>query len=1008
MFGRVRRAALLVLGILHPSSANAHGTHITSFEDVLSAQPSAQDYSVVNYVSIEPRDGHESFAPDAPFPPSLHIHIRTSNHIDLQFDVNLKRDLFAPDTFVWAHEGPELALLKSHKPHHIAYEGKLPQGYIRLTMFEAHKFHATVKLHDKIVVVDPVEQHKVAHQLDSPVTGLVAYTMPLAAATLSEDHHHRHLTTTYGRMTACTWTARQITVGVASDAGFTSEHGGAAQTQSYLIAVYNSINGLYDDQVGVHLTIGAFLIQTAPGGAAWNVEPQTCGPMVDMNIQLNAVKSWVAGGGIPLCNQENCGLWHVHTNCDADRTRTGNTAGLAWVGTLCSSTMGYNTGVSIDAGAMTWVIVGHEIGHNFGADHTFAEGGIMSYDWNSPVKFYDNGQVCAFVQSVLDKCLKPYTSDGAATTLSPTTTTAATPGTSTPQPTSSTPRPSTTPAPTAQPTTTSRPTSTVRPTATTPSPTTTFRPSTTTPPTTTPSWDPCACSTENMCRELVRPGCQTFLDKRYCYVVGYEQCARAKPSATCTNADGKTLYYLEFDGECPLQPPIEHPPATSTQSPPTTIFTTTASPTTTRVAPTTVTSAPTTTTQSPTTTPTLVSASPTPSTSIAVETTTSLPHTTSPSTTPVPTATSTSPLPTTLAPSDPCSCSTDSKCPTIGGGGCQTFHGRSWCYVKDPSKCVGAAFYDSVDCAGQKYMQCDPSTNSSLPSPPKDPCACSTTLKCPDVSSQPGCFLADRASYCFVEDPTTCFGPSVRSSLVCPRQKLRRCSSHETSASHWVVSEWSKCSKACGGGVKVRTASCMDEKESMVLPNASCATPAPVDSILCNIRSCPVTAFNNTTPCIGPPHSTCQPRAHKRLCDCACNVGYVYHRHRRECVPLPAVEFHKLKCPECTGDVHGPESFEVRSHDIDELNPTVCNGQEDGTTAMSASWLAAFEPESTATTSKSSTEATNIAMIAIATCIAAIALVLVVLAYRRRNALQPTTQIQTPVYIVGSTPGALL
>ncbi|RHY28484.1 hypothetical protein DYB32_005942 [Aphanomyces invadans] len=332
--------------------------------DHLVASSPAQDYSVVNYVSIEPRDGHESFAPDAPFPPSLHIHFRTSNHIDLQFDVNLKRDLFAPDTFVWAHEGPELALLKSHKPHHIAYEGKLPQGYIRLTMFEAHKFHATVKLHDKIVVVDPVEQHKVAHQLDSPVTGLVAYTMPLAAATLSEDHHHRHLTTTYGRMTACTWTARQITVGVASDAGFTSEHGGAAQTQSYLIAVYNSINGLYDDQVGVHLTIGAFLIQTAPGGPAWNVEPQTCGPMVDMNIQLNAVKS---------------------------------------------STMGYNTGVSIDAGAMTWVIVGHEIGHNFGADHTFAEGGIMSYDWNSPVKFYDNGQVCAFVQSVLDKCLKPDT-----------------------------------------------------------------------------------------------------------------------------------------------------------------------------------------------------------------------------------------------------------------------------------------------------------------------------------------------------------------------------------------------------------------------------------------------------------------------------------------------------------------------------------------------------------------------------------------------------------------------
>ncbi|RHZ33251.1 hypothetical protein DYB37_012997, partial [Aphanomyces astaci] len=233
-----------------------------------------------------------SLAPNAPYPSSLHVHFRTSHGMDMKFDVRLKRNLFAADSFVWAHDGPELALLKSHKPHHIAYEGTLPLGYIRLTMFDRHTFHATIKLHDKIVVVDPVEHHKNAHQLTSPVTGMLAYSIPLEAAALSNEHH-RQLTSTFGRMATCTWSARQITVGVVSDAGFTSEHGGAAKTQSYLIAVYNSINGLYDDQIGVHLTIGAFLIETAAGGAAWNVEPQTCGAMVDMNVQLNAVKSYV-------------------------------------------------------------------------------------------------------------------------------------------------------------------------------------------------------------------------------------------------------------------------------------------------------------------------------------------------------------------------------------------------------------------------------------------------------------------------------------------------------------------------------------------------------------------------------------------------------------------------------------------------------------------------------------------------------------------------------------------
>ncbi|RHY73703.1 hypothetical protein DYB30_006209, partial [Aphanomyces astaci] len=303
----VETGKVAMVSFFHQTT-DAHGTHITSFEDgkactisdkhgvssiivcvvVLSSQPHAHDFAVVSYVSISSAD--ESLAPDAPYPSSMHVHFRTTHGTDLEFDVRLKRDLFAADSFVWAHDGPELALLKSHKPHHIAYEGKVPHGYIRLTMFDRHMFHATIKLHDKIVVVDPVGHHKNAHHLSSPVTGMVAYSIPLASATLS-NQHHRQLTS-FGRMAGCTWSSRQITVGVASDAGFTSEHG-AAQTQSYLIAVYNSVNGLYDDQIGVHLTIGAFLIETGVGGPAWNVEPGSCGAMADMDVHLDVIKAYV-------------------------------------------------------------------------------------------------------------------------------------------------------------------------------------------------------------------------------------------------------------------------------------------------------------------------------------------------------------------------------------------------------------------------------------------------------------------------------------------------------------------------------------------------------------------------------------------------------------------------------------------------------------------------------------------------------------------------------------------
>ncbi|KAH9101287.1 hypothetical protein LEN26_015801 [Aphanomyces euteiches] len=950
MLQRLRRRSALVcvcIGLALPGGIDGHGFHASTFDDVLQRVPQDTAFAPVEEVQVVASSAKLA---DAPFPETLTVSLRTQG-INLAFDVALKRDLFASDAIVVAHDGPEAALLKQNAPRPIAYAAKLPDnGYVRLTILgdDANKFHATIKLTDRFVVVDPIEHHKAAIQdrlrASSASTGLVSYVLPLEAVQVSTEAHRQ--LAQWGRMADCTWTPKQITVGVASDAGFTDEHGGAAKTQSYLTAVYNSINGLYDDQIGVHLTIGTFLIETAVGGPSWNVAPGSCGPMVDMNTQLDALKAWVASAsGVPLCGQEDCGTWHLHTNCDADKARTGNVAGLAWIGTLCSSTMGYNTGISIDGGAQTWLIAGHELGHNFGASHTFAEGGIMSYDWNTPMKFYDNGQVCSFVKSVLNKCIRDYTpAQPPSTTTTPTTTI------STSSPTTATPRPSTT-------------STTFAPTTRSPSPTTSLTPTTTVPSSTAPG-NPCDCAKENLCREVDRPGCQTFLGKPYCYVVGYEKCTLAKPSATCTNAQGKTLYYLEFNAAtCPTPSP-----STTTLAPPTT----TPNQTTQTVTPSTTTTTAPATTAAPTTRATTTTAAPT---TVNPSSNTSATNGTNntiiaPATTPSSNVTD-----------DPCSCSTETKCASLRGGGCQMRQGKGWCYVKHPKKCFGDQYLDSADCPGQKYMQCDPATNRSVVSIPKDPCACSSTAKCPRVSSQAGCFRTDTSSYCFVEDAAKCFGPGVVSSKVCKNEKLRLCSSSHLTATHWVVSEWSVCSATCGGGKKTRTVSCMDQREITTFTDTSCWSPKPITSVKCNVRSCPTNAFNNTTPCKGPPHSTCKSRANKRLCDCACNLGYLYHRGRRECIPLPPIELSKVSCPECKGDVYGSGSFEVRSHNVDSLGPVVCDGRESDTSDIQPSWLAAFDGSSSdgTTDSEADRNGTNIALIVIATCIAAIAVVLIVI-----------------------------
>ncbi|KAL1496766.1 hypothetical protein AB1Y20_014355 [Prymnesium parvum] len=150
---------------------------------------------------------------------------------------------------------------------------------------------------------------------------------------------------------------------------------------------------------------------------------------------LGRFSNWV-GASAPACTR--CSHWHLLTDCFP----APGTVGIAFTSASCerlvssrgkaadaaaacaacdvrlpngnAASLSYTSGEACPAGeyvcfaptaltsyggASTWRTFAHEVGHTFGAEHTFGLGGLM--DYTSDEQFYDNGQVCAFVNGVL-------------------------------------------------------------------------------------------------------------------------------------------------------------------------------------------------------------------------------------------------------------------------------------------------------------------------------------------------------------------------------------------------------------------------------------------------------------------------------------------------------------------------------------------------------------------------------------------------------------------------------
>lgn len=145
--------------------------------------------------------------------------------------------------------------------------------------------------------------------------------------------------------------SKQLDMTVVTDTQYGSRYGGSRDAVT--AAQVNTVDGIYASQLGVRIRVAHLQNLTNNGG----MTATAAGALLD---QFSTYLSDSPGNTIP-----RNGLTHLLTARNLD----GSTRGIAYVGVLCNAWYGIGLSEITNNDQVSSLVLAHELGHNFGADH---------------------------------------------------------------------------------------------------------------------------------------------------------------------------------------------------------------------------------------------------------------------------------------------------------------------------------------------------------------------------------------------------------------------------------------------------------------------------------------------------------------------------------------------------------------------------------------------------------------------------------------------------------------
>jgi PKD repeat protein len=265
----------------------------------------------------------------------------------------------------------------SNEFKHITFEGNVtnePNSIIRLTITK-DIVHGIISTHTKEYFIEPLhfltgEENRnifVVYETEDLILDASAECGVTKLQKISHSLRNNNRSRDLGD-------CFRVEIVLASDESSVSAIGGSsADMEVYNIALMNTVVPYFKDfefDTNVELVLTGQYISTSTATDPYLADCTNC----TINEQLEQFRDWGNNGGFGSINYD---LAHNITN----HFPPPGTVGLAYIGVVGSSNFKYGVSNIVNP---TWLTFIHELGHNFGMDHSFdlgqgSTGGFMDY-----------------------------------------------------------------------------------------------------------------------------------------------------------------------------------------------------------------------------------------------------------------------------------------------------------------------------------------------------------------------------------------------------------------------------------------------------------------------------------------------------------------------------------------------------------------------------------------------------------------------------------------------------